>query len=157
MAEFAPKATRGIFVCAQLSTLNFGIAMVYWIDYGFGTASSGGGSSYSWRVPVILQCTFLIPMLLIIMLIPETPRWLTSHGRPDEALEVMRRLNRRKMSDEAIVRLHEDIKNVVSYEASMNSGSWKDLLRNDEIQSQKRFLIACSIQAFQQLGGINAM
>ena len=28
MAEFAPKATRGIFVCAQLSTLNFGIAFV---------------------------------------------------------------------------------------------------------------------------------
>nr|POE48082.1 sugar transporter stl1 [Quercus suber] len=28
MAEFAPKATRGIFVCAQLSTLNFGIMCV---------------------------------------------------------------------------------------------------------------------------------
>ena len=24
MAEFAPKATRGLFVCMQLSTLNFG-------------------------------------------------------------------------------------------------------------------------------------
>lgn len=28
-AEFSPKATRGVYVCAQLSTLNFGIMMVY--------------------------------------------------------------------------------------------------------------------------------
>jgi MFS family permease len=37
MAEFAPKASRGIFVCAQLSTLNFGIALVSWslTDYLF--------------------------------------------------------------------------------------------------------------------------
>lgn len=61
------------------------------------------------------------------------------------------------MSDEAILLIHEDIKNVVAYESSLQAGSWKDLLRNDEIQSQKRFLIACSIQAFQQLGGINAL
>lgn len=28
-AEFSPKATRGIYVCAQLSTLNFGKFFVY--------------------------------------------------------------------------------------------------------------------------------
>ncbi|KAK3678832.1 hypothetical protein LTR78_001285 [Recurvomyces mirabilis] len=156
MAEFAPKATRGIYVCAQLSTLNFGIMMVYWIDYGFGQGT-GAGQPYSWRVPVILQCIFLIPMLIIIALIPETPRWLTSHGREEEALEVLRRLNRKKMSDAAIIRIVDDIRNVAAYEASIDSGKWSDLLRNDSIQSQKRFLIACSIQAFQQLGGINAL
>ena len=37
MAEFAPKATRGIFVCAQLSTLNFGIAMVSLLPLGSGS------------------------------------------------------------------------------------------------------------------------
>ncbi|KAF2772558.1 general substrate transporter [Teratosphaeria nubilosa] len=156
MAEFAPKATRGIYVCAQLSTLNFGIMMVYWIDYGFGRGP-GVAESYTWRVPVILQCIFLIPMLFIIGIIPDTPRWLMAHGKTDEALDVLRRLNRKKMSDEAIVRMADEIRGVVEYEAALNTGSWKDLLKNDEIQSQKRFLIACSIQAFQQLGGINAL
>ena len=156
MAEFAPKATRGIYVCAQLSTLNFGIMIVYWIDYGFGRGP-GAAQSYSWRVPVILQCFFLIPMLFIVFIIPDTPRWLMAHGKPDEALDVLRRLNKKKMSDQAIVSIANDIRNIVDYENSVDSGSWKDLLRNDEIQSQKRFLIACSIQAFQQLGGINAL
>jgi hypothetical protein len=57
MAEFAPKATRGVYVCAQLSTLNFGIMLVYWIDYGFSVIP--GSASYAWRVPTILQCIFL--------------------------------------------------------------------------------------------------
>jgi len=135
---------------------DFGIALVYWIDYGFGSGS-GAAQSFSWRVPVILQCIFLFPMLFIILIIPDTPRWLTSHHREDEALEVLQRLNRKKMSEEAIVAIAQDIRTVVQFEASLDSGSWKDLLRNDEIQSQRRFLIACSIQAFQQLGGINAL
>lgn len=61
------------------------------------------------------------------------------------------------MSDQAIVRIHDDIVQTVAVEASIGAGKWKDLLKNDELQSQKRFLIACSNQAFQQLGGINAL
>jgi sugar porter (SP) family MFS transporter len=155
MAEFAPKATRGIYVCAQLSCLNFGIMMVYWIDYAF--TRGDRVASFTWRVPVILQCVFLIPMLLIIMVIPDTPRWLVSHHRADEALDVLRRLNHAKMSDPAIVRMHQDIVNTVAYEASIGAGTWTDLLKSDDIQSRRRFLIACAVQIFQQLGGINAL
>ncbi|PMD53232.1 general substrate transporter [Hyaloscypha bicolor E] len=151
-AEFSPKATRGIFVCAQLSTLNFGIFFVYWIDYAFSTHTS----SFAWRIPTILQCIFLVPMLLILLIIPESPRWLAAHDRPDECLKVLQRL--RGAHDEAAVqRLHGEILQTVAYEASIGAGSWKDLLKNDNIKSQKRLLIACGIQAFQQLGGINAI
>ncbi|CAK1366695.1 Sugar transporter STL1 [Cercospora beticola] len=155
MAEFAPKATRGIYVCAQLSCLNFGIMLVYWIDYAFGRIP--GGSSFVWRTPVILQCVFLIPMLAIIMIVPETPRWLISHHRGEEGLDVIRRLNKGKMSEEAIERTYQEISNVVAYEASIGAGTWGDLLKNDDIQSRRRFLIACAVQIFQQLGGINAL
>jgi MFS family permease len=154
-SEFSPKASRGVYVCAQLSTLNFGIFMVYWIDYAFSTIS--GGSSYRWRVPVVLQAIFLVPMLFIIMIIPETPRWLASHAQGEEALDVLRRLNKHKMSEQAIQRIHQDIMTTVAVESSIGAGKWSDLLRNDDIQSLRRFLIACSIQAFQQLGGINAL
>lgn len=78
-AEFSPKASRGTYVCAQLSTLNFGIMMVYWIDYAFGLIP--GGPSYAWRIPVILQCVFLIPMLFILWIIPETPRYVAARNR----------------------------------------------------------------------------
>jgi MFS family permease len=86
-AEFSPKASRGIYVCAQLSTLNFGIFLVYWIDYAFVSHTS----SYAWRVPTILQCIILVVILVLLTMIPETPRWLASHDRPDECLKVLRK------------------------------------------------------------------
>ncbi|WQF89767.1 Putative major facilitator, sugar transporter, major facilitator superfamily [Colletotrichum destructivum] len=152
-AEFSPKASRGIYVCAQLSTLNFGIFLVYWIDYAFSTHTE----SYAWRIPVILQCLCLLPMFIILHFIPETPRWLAAHDRSDECLAVLQRLKCDEEDDESIQILHSSIMQTVSYESSVSASSWRDIFVRDRIQSQKRFLIACAIQGFQQLGGINAI
>jgi sugar porter (SP) family MFS transporter len=137
----------------QLSTLNFAIALVYWIDYAFSSHSS----SYAWRVPCALQCVLLFPMLVLVFLIDETPRWLVSHDRADEALEVLLRLKSHNLSQEAIRELHADIVNTVRVEKAIGAGSWRDLLHNDSIQSQRRLMIACGIQMMQQLGGINSI
>ncbi|OLN89767.1 Sugar transporter STL1-like protein 13 [Colletotrichum chlorophyti] len=151
-AEFSPKASRGIYVCAQLSTLNFGIFLVYWIDYAFSTHTG----SYAWRIPVALQCFCLLPMFILLRIIPETPRWLAAHDRSDDCLAVLRRLKCDE-DDESVRALHQSIMQTVSYEASVSAGSWRDLFVQDRIKSQRRFLIACAIQGFQQLGGINAI
>lgn len=140
-------------VCMQLSTLNLGICIVYWVDYGF----SGDAGSFAWRVPVILQCIFLFPMFVLIAILPESSRWLAAHDRPDESLEVLRRIKAGQLDDETIVALHADIVKIAAEEAAMGSGSWKTLLQADKIHSRRRLLIACSVQAFQQLGGINAI
>lgn len=141
-------------VCMQLSTLNFGIFLSYWVDYGFTQTYT---ASFAWRVPAILQCIFLLPMLLILLIVPETPRWLAAHDKPEESLAVLKRLHKYRMDEEAILRLHGDIIRTCEAEKVIGAGRWSDLLKNDSIQSQRRFLIACGIQAFQQLGGINAL
>lgn len=151
-AEFSPKASRGIYVCAQLSTLNFGILLVYWIDYAFVSHTS----SYAWRIPTILQCFILIAILVLLFLIPETPRWLASHDRPDECLKVLARIAGTSENDIEVQRLHTTITETVAFEKSRQAG-WKDIVKSDPIKSRRRFLIACAIQIFQQLGGINAI
>ncbi|KAK7438970.1 hypothetical protein Landi51_11391 [Colletotrichum acutatum] len=151
-AEFSPKASRGIYVCAQLSTLNFGIFLIYWIDYAF----SSHLESYAWRVPVALQCICILPMFIILQIIPETPRWLAAHNRSDECLAVLKRLKCDEDED-TILALHNSITQTVTYEAENSASSWRDLLVQDRIQSQRRFLIACFLQGAQQLGGINAI
>lgn len=138
----------------QLSTLNFGIFLAYWVDYGFTQAYT---PSFSWRVPCILQCVFLLPMLVLLFLVPESPRWLASHAPPPASLEVLTRLHSQRMSPSAIENLHSTIVRTSAYEASLGAGKWSDLLHNDRIQSQRRFLTACALQSFQQLGGINAL
>lgn len=138
----------------QLSTLNLGIFLAYWIDYGFTQSYT---ASFAWRTPCILQCIFLVPMLLILLIVPESPRWLASHSREEESLAVLTRLHKHHSTPQQITTLHADIVRTCAYEASLGAGKWSDLFRNDAIQSQRRFLIACAIQSFQQLGGINAL
>ncbi|KAF5547112.1 sugar transporter STL1 [Fusarium mexicanum] len=152
-AEFSPKSSRGIFVCAQLSTLNFGILLVYWIDY----ALSSHTSSYAWRIPVILQCVPILAIMGLLFVIPETPRWLAAHDRPEECLKVLARIQGTSTDDPQVQVLHSVITQTVAYETSIGAGSWKDLLKEDSIKSRKRLLLACFLQAAQQLGGINAI
>ena len=96
-------------------------------------------------------------MLSLILLIPETPRWLVAHDRTDEFLAVLTRLRGGKQDEASISELHKDIVATAVWEKSIGAGSWRDLIRNDRIKSQRRFLTACAIQIFQQLGGINAI
>ncbi|KAF5007604.1 hypothetical protein FDECE_6068 [Fusarium decemcellulare] len=152
-AEFSPKSSRGIYVCAQLSTLNFGIFLVYWIDY----ALSSHQGSYAWRVPVILQCVPILVIICLLAVIPETPRWLAAHDRTEECVKVLAQIKGTSEDDPEVQRLHSIITQTVAYETSIGSGSWKDLLKEDSIKSRKRLLLACGIQSFQQLGGINAI
>jgi len=151
-AEFSPKASRGVYVCAQLSTLNFGIFLVYWIDYAFVSHTA----SYAWRVPAILQAAIVFAIMALVCVIPETPRWLAAHDRPEECLRVLARIADAHEEDAEVRRLHAVITQTVAYENTRQAG-WKDIVRSDPIQSRRRLLIACGIQIFQQMGGINAL
>lgn len=156
-SEFVPKANRGLYVCVNLSILNFGIFLSYWIDYGF----SGLSGSYAWRIPVILQCIFIIPVFIGALAVPETPRWLISHGRPNEARDILTRLYSGRRSKDEVEPIYSGIVKSVAIEDSIGATNFltsiQHVFRDDDIRSRRRFLIACSIQFFQQLGGINGI
>jgi hypothetical protein len=123
--------------------------LVYWIDFGF----SNINSSIAWRVPVILQCTFLILQLLLLPLVPDTPNWYASHDRPEDCLMVLRRIFEHRESEEYINLLHADILQTVVVETTLGAGTWRDILKSDSIKSRRRFFLACGIQIMQQLPG----
>jgi hypothetical protein len=113
--------------------------------------------SKAWRIPVALQAVFIIPIIVLVFVVPESPRWLASHGRGNECLEVLARLQGKPTSHQDVMIQHKEIIDAVTLEQSIGSGTWADLLKEDEIKSRRRLLIACSIQFFQQIGGINAI
>ena len=105
--------------------------MVYWINYAFSTISKGPETSYVWRVPTIMQCIFLLPMVVLVLIIPETPRWLAGHDRNEECFEVLRRMHKGKMTEMEIKAEYDMIVGTVALETSAGASSWKDLLRSD--------------------------
>ena len=152
-SEVSPKAARGRFVCFQLTCLNSGTMVAYWVGYGFTPV----GGSIAWRIPVAIQAIYIIPIILLIWFVPESPRWLASHGYEDESLSVLSRLANAPPDDPEVQAQFKEIVDAVRLQEAVGAGSWKDLLHEDEVCSRRRFLIGCSIQFFQQIGGINAL
>ena len=65
-----------------------GIFLAQWINYGFGSNDSAA----AYQFPIFFQIVFLVATLALVPFLPESPRWLVSRGRLDEALEVLVRL-----------------------------------------------------------------
>lgn len=57
-----------------------------WVSYGTAQAFS---STLAWRIPLWLQMTFSGVIVLSVLWLPETPRWLMANDRTEEALAVL--------------------------------------------------------------------
>ncbi|QRV99512.1 Sugar (and other) transporter [Ceratobasidium sp. AG-Ba] len=91
----------------------------------------------------------------------ESPRWLAAHERVPEAKAVLERLGFPiPEGDEGeIDKVMTTITDTVKFDEQFGSGRWIDVWRlfkhEDAIRSRRRLFIACAIQGFQQLGGVN--
>ncbi|KAH9812867.1 general substrate transporter [Melampsora americana] len=153
-AEFSPKASRGRYACAQLSTLNFGIFLSYWIDYGMTKAFHG---DITFRFPIGFQLILIVPILALTFVVPESPRWLLYHGHSSEALKVVARLEAKPNDDEIVQAKYREMESNVAYEKSVQVSGYREMFRDDGLSTRRRLAIACSVQFFQQLGGINGI
>ncbi|CAG8338905.1 unnamed protein product [Penicillium salamii] len=70
-------------------------------------ATIGLGNSWSWRVPCLLQISYpLFQILGLIFVVPESPRWLVSKDRKDEALAILETYHANGSTDDELVQ-HE--------------------------------------------------
>lgn len=149
-SEISAAAQRGWHVCAQLSTMLFGLFLAYWINYGLYFHSG----NIQWRFPLLFQCIFAVYILLVTPWLPDTPRWLLRHdpssGRGVKVLAKLRGLHE---EDEKIVTERDDIMEAIKIE-SKEEGSWSDLFKVGEIAANKRFYLALGIQFMQQMSGM---
>jgi MFS family permease len=63
-----------------------GLALSYWVVFGTSYLST---ASAVWRVPIAVQIGFALIAFIILIFLPESPRWLILTGREDEALKVL--------------------------------------------------------------------
>lgn len=157
LSEVAPKKIRGTMISLYQLMITLGILVSFlsnWLVVSLTqTPEDPTGLidfSISWRVmlgiPLIPATIFFIGTILL----PESPRWLISVGRKDEAVSVLKRI--RETETEAIDEsneIEETVKN------SVRINGFKYLLQNRFFQ--KTVILGMILQISQQLTGINVI
>ncbi|KAM3499567.1 hypothetical protein MY11210_009604 [Beauveria gryllotalpidicola] len=148
-SESAKSSDRGKLVMIEGSLITGGIALSYWINYGFAFI---GENEVAWRFPLAFQILFAVAIFVSISNLPESPRWLVMAGKDDEALQVLEALNERPRTDFIIQKEFADIKMTV---VEMSKGSYRSLFDMSEYREFHRVVLAYVNQMFQQISGIN--
>ena len=93
IAEIAPPSRRGRLVTYQQIAIVVGMTVVYFVNWAI--AAQGDDSwvlSIGWRYMLLSEAVPAVLFLLLLLVAPETPRWLVLKGRQEEAARVLERL-----------------------------------------------------------------
>ncbi|KAF2262137.1 general substrate transporter [Lojkania enalia] len=151
LTECAPASYRGALLTLQGTVTILGVVIAYWMDYG----TSFTESSLQWRFPLAFQAIFAILLVLQVIGLPETPRWLVQHDRYEEARSVTAALEDKNEDDPAINTTILDIRIGLEEEQKGGPFHFKELFAWGETQNLRRLLIIISIQLGQQFSGSN--
>ncbi|KAK3393910.1 general substrate transporter [Podospora didyma] len=153
--ETSKASWRGKLVVIEMILNIFGFMLSNWVTFGF----SYIGGSAAWRVPLAVQFLFIFILCATVPWLPESPRWLITRDRVDEANRILACIEDRDVNDPYIVTQSREIRWAVQYERR-HAVPWKDLLRGRTgagggTSTLRRVILGMGTQAMQQFSGIN--
>jgi sugar porter (SP) family MFS transporter len=140
-AEMAPKESRGRFVSSYQLAITIGILLAYLVD---DILSDSG----NWRLMLGLA---VVPggLLVLVMLgMPETPRWLMGAGRRADAAASLTKVRGSRGIDQAL----DEIQEQVAEDAER--ASWGEVFGT---ALRRPLMVGVGLAVFQQITGINAI
>lgn len=151
LAESSPPSFRGALLTAQGTFTILGVVIAYWMDFG----TSYSELSVQWRFPLAFQAVFAIFLILQIIGLPETPRWLVQHDRHHEAAQIVARLQDKHADHPDVLAVVHDIQSVLEEERKDGPFRFKELFTNGKDQNLRRLILTIFIQLGQQFSGSN--
>ncbi|KAM3366373.1 hypothetical protein ACQJBY_015663 [Aegilops geniculata] len=150
ISEASPARIRG----ALVSTNGFLITGGQFLSYLINLAFTKAPGTWRWMLGVAgLPAVFQFVLMLFL---PESPRWLYRKGRVEEAEAILRKIY---MAEEEVTREMQELKESVEAEARERGSSEKvSLTALVKTPTVRRALVAgVGLQVFQQLVGINTV
>lgn len=154
VSECSPKEVRGRITGFFQIMVAFGVMISYFVNLGVGLHIVN--SVKVWRVPFAIQLVPAGIMALGIFTIKESPRWLASVGRHQEAIENLAYLRKEDVDSPAVVREMAEIEAAILEEREARRGLG---LREAFLGKGNfiRFFIAFFIFLLQQWAGQNSV
>ncbi len=148
IAEIAPPAKRGFLVTFNQLNIVIGISVAYFSNYF--VLQLVQDTSSNWRVMLGVGTLPALAYLLLLFVIPESPRWLVQRGRDQQALAIMKRVGGEAHAESE----YQQIKKSLTQHAAGEGPAFGEL-----VGRRMRFVmfIGLAIAFFQQVSGINAI
>lgn len=158
IAEISPPSKRGRFIGMQQWAITWGILIMYYISYGtsfIGEQNFIGWKAESFRIPWGLQMIPAVFLFFMMMILPESPRWLARKDRWEDCRAVLALVHGKGDADHPFVAMElQDIKDMCEFERRHSNVTYLDLFKPDMIN---RTLIGLFTQIWSQLTGMNVM
>mgnify|MGYP003623732090 CR=1 FL=1 len=106
LAEMAPAKLRGTLSTLNQLMITLGILTAYIVNFGF------ADSFYNWRLMLGFATIPAVILFIGTLFLPESPRWLLSKGREEEAKAILNNLRSKDDVDKEL----DDIKDKKSKE-----------------------------------------
>ncbi|KAK7056690.1 hypothetical protein VNI00_002407 [Paramarasmius palmivorus] len=123
--ELLHPRLRGITGALYNTTFYVGSMTAAWICF----ATVSWDSNWAWRLPVLCQGFGPVILLVSALFSPESPRWLISRGRLDEARAILAKYHANgDRGDELVQREFEEISDILRAQ-NTSSSSWASLVK----------------------------
>lgn len=140
ISEISPPEARGALVSLNQLMITCGIVVSYLVDYMLATANN------EWRWMFGLGAIPGIILIVGMIALSESPRWLVSKKRIEEARTVLSHVIPPKEVEKEIAEISSSL--------SVKEGCWKDLL---EPWIRPALFVGIMLALFQQVTGINTI
>ncbi len=144
IAEISPTKIRGILVSLFQLLITVGILTAYLSDRAFADNSN----PESWRPMLYIGVVPAMVLLIGMIFLPETPRWLMSKGREKESQRILEKIENAEFIEGSIAKMKKDL------EIDASQAGWKEIFKP---WLRNALIIAAGIMFFQQFVGINTV
>jgi MFS family permease len=147
--EIAYPTHRGILNSLFMSGWYVGGTVAAWVVF----ASRTYPSEWSWRLPSVLQA--LVPLLALpgFIFAPESPRWLVSVDREEEARAILIKYHAAGDASSALVnyQFQEILHTIRAEKEASSNGSYAEMVKTPG--NRRRLMISISLGIFAQWAG----
>ncbi|ASQ46013.1 sugar porter family MFS transporter [Legionella clemsonensis] len=141
LAETAPVQLRGAIVAVYQLAITIGIVCAYSVNYLL-------IEHQAWRTMFASSALPAFILVLGIFFLPESPRWLVSAGRDDEAAKALKRLRSNLSIEQELTEIQRTLAN------EPKENNWRMMFKKPLLPV---LLLGMTLFCLQQLSGINVI